>query len=209
MSDLTFPQVGDLPDSAFFSSLVARGRSSIVSGLALTADFSVPDVTVQPGFAVIATGSETTQHPNITPSETLQETAKVVDLDAKTVGLSANAVNHLFIDANTGADDDPQIIVNTTNSRPADGLKIGEVDTGSNTTTEQFNLLTDSGVLSFPTQAAADSEAGQGRLQDGTTVFDRTTDSVRVVIGTTTVVVGKSTATLTEVALASSFVINE
>jgi hypothetical protein len=172
MSDLTFPQVGDLPDSAFFSSLVARGRSGIVSGLTLNADFAVPEVTVQPGFAVIASGSETTQHPNISPAETVQETSKVVDLDAQTVALTDNAVNSIFVDVNTGVDDAPQVIVNTTGTSPTPAsLKIGEVDTSSNTTAEQFNKIEEDGTRSFPTSAAA-SDALAG-LPSGVSVIDR------------------------------------
>jgi hypothetical protein len=172
MSDLTFPQVGDLPDSAFFSSLIARGRSGIISGLTFSVDFSVPEVTVQPGFAVVATGSETTQHPNITPSETVQETSKVVDLDAQTEPLTNNAVNSIFLDANVGSDDDPQIVPNTTGTPPtAESFKIGEVDTSGNTTAEQFNRLEEDGTLSFPTSAAA-SDALAG-LPSGVAVIDR------------------------------------
>jgi hypothetical protein len=174
MSDLVFPQVGDLPDASFFSSLIARNRSGIISGLTLNADFTVPEVTVQSGVAVIATGSETTQHPNISPAETVQNTSKIVDLDAKTVGLSGNSVNSVFIDANTGSDDDPQVITNTTGSRQSDSLKIGEVDTAANSIEEQWNLITESGVLSFPSEDAADEQSAL--LRAGTIVFDRATN---------------------------------
>lgn len=174
MSDLVFPQVGDLPDAAFFSAQIARNRSGIISGLTLSVDFTVPEVTVQSGVAVIATGAETTQHPNISPAETVTNTSKVVDLDAQTVGLTDTAVNSIFVDANTGSDDAPQIVVNTTDTEPADGFKIGEIDTSADTVAEQWNLIADSGVLTFPSQSAADSESS--RLRDGTIVFDRATD---------------------------------
>lgn len=175
MSDLTFPQVGDLPDSAFFSALIARNRSGIVSGLTLSVDFTVPEVTVQPGFAVITTGSETTEHPNIVPSETVQATSKVVDLDAQTESLTNSAVNSVFVDANTGNDDAPQVVTNTTGSRPADAVKIGEVDTSTNAVEEQWNLLTDSGGLTFPSQSAADAQSTF--LREGTIVYARDSDT--------------------------------
>jgi hypothetical protein len=172
MSDRIFPQVGDLPDSAFFSSLIARGRSGIVSGLTLNADFSVPEVTIQPGVAVIDTGSETTQHPNVTPAETVQETAKVADIDAKTEPLPNNAVSSIFLDANVGSDDNPQVVANTSGTKPTpESFKIGEVDTSANTTAEQFNKIEEDGTRSFPTSvAASDALAG---LPSGVSVIDR------------------------------------
>jgi hypothetical protein len=183
MSDLTFPQVGDLPDSAFFGSLIARGRSGIISGLNFSVDFSVPEVTVQPGFAVVDTGSETTQHPNITPAVTVQETSKVVDLDAQTVALTDNAVNDIFVDVNVGVGDDPQVIPDTTDTKPApESFKIGEIDTAANTSREQWRLFTDDGTPTFPDTAAIESEDANGRLQVGTTAFERETETKLLIV---------------------------
>jgi|APHM01.1.fsa_nt_gi hypothetical protein len=173
MSDVVFPQVGDLPDSAFFSALIARKRSGIISGLTLNADFTVPEVTVQPGFAVVASGSETTQHPNITPAETIQATSKVVDLDAQTEPLTDNAVNSILINANISSDDDPQVIVNTTENRQNASVKIGEVDTSANTVEEQWNLIS-GGVLTFPSRSAADKQSDF--LREGEIVYARDSD---------------------------------
>lgn len=172
MTDNVFPQVGDLPDAAFFSALIAAEVSGIISGLSLTPDFAVPEVTIQSGVAVITTGGETTQHPNIQPAETVQETSKIVDLDARTVALTDNAVNSIFVDVNVGTDDDPQVIATTTDTPPTpESLKIGEVDTSTNTTADQFNKLEADGVLSFPTATAASDALSS--LPNGVVVLDR------------------------------------
>jgi hypothetical protein len=175
MSDIVFPQAGDAPDAALFAALAARGTSGIVSGLSLNVDFSISEVTVQPGVAVIATGPETTQHPNIQPAETVQATTKVVDLDSTTVGLTANAVNSVFVDANLNANDDPKVVTNTTASRPSSGVKIGEVDAGSNTVSEGWNRIADDGTLTFPDEQSADDQSAL--LQEGTILYARDDDS--------------------------------
>jgi hypothetical protein len=172
MSDLVFPQVGDLPDAAFFSSLIGRGTSGVISGLSFSADFTVPEVTVAAGKAIIATGTETTQHPNITPAKTVRDTAKIVDIDAQTVGLASGAVNSVLLDANTGADDAGAVITNTTGNRPPETVKIGEIDTtaGSTAVSEGWNRIAN-GVLTFPDRAAAEEQSDF--LREGTIVFDR------------------------------------
>jgi hypothetical protein len=184
MSDITFPQVGDKPDSAFFSAIAARGRSGIISGLTFNVDFSVLEVTVQSGFAVIDTGSETTKHPKITPAKTVQKTAKVVDTDAQTEPLSNNAVNSIFLDANVGVDDDPQIVANATGTPPtAESFKIGEINTSANTTSEGWNRIADDGTLTFPDEQAATEQSA--KLQEGTIIYDRETDTHLIVTDST------------------------
>jgi hypothetical protein len=173
MVRLTFPQPGDLPDAAYFSSLIGRKQSAIVSGLGLNPDFSVPETTVNAGKAVIDRGDMTTSHPDISPAETVRDAAAVVEIDAQTIGLTSNAINHIYLDANVGVDDSAVAVANTTNSAPSpESFKIGELDTSNNTFTERWNLLLgDGSELSFPDEAAADEQSA--KLRSGTIVFVR------------------------------------
>lgn len=182
MTDLVFPQPGDLPDAAYFAFQSGRGVSGIVSGLILFPDYTEPAVTVGGGKAVVNRGSMTTDHPNITPVETVRDAVAVAEIDETTVDLDINAVNHLFFDAAVDTDDSPAIIVKATDDKPTTAsFKIGEVDTQSNTAREQWNLISDSGTLTYPDEQAIDSEDGQNRLSSGTLVFDRTASRLFVI----------------------------
>jgi len=172
MVDLTFPQAGDLPDAAYFAFLAGRGRSGIISGLTLTPDFTVPEVTVAPGKAIIDRGDMTTAHPNIDPSETVSDAVAVVEIDAQTRSLTLDAVNEIFLDATTTNDDSATVVATTSGSPPTgESLKIGEVDTSTDTASEQWNKIEDDGSLSFPdSEAVFDTLAS---LPDGIGGIDR------------------------------------
>jgi hypothetical protein len=175
MVDLSFPQTGDLADFAHFATLRGTGRSAVINGLTFSVDFSVPEVTVAAGKALINRPQAQTTHPQISPAETVTDAAIVVEPDQKTVALTSGQVNHVYLKANVSADDAPQIQANTNGNKPtAASLKIGEVDTGSNTSAEQFNKLEADGTLSFPTATAANDALS--RLPDGVTVIDRGND---------------------------------
>jgi Zn-dependent metalloprotease len=172
MADLTFPQPADLPDAAYFAFQSGRGRSGIISGLQLTPDFSVPEVTIAAGKAIIDRGNMQTVHPNIQPSETVRDAVAVVQIDPQTKSLNSSSINSIFLVANVANDDSATVTVNTTNTEPTPAsVKIGEIDTSSNTVEEQWNLITNSATLSFPSESAADSEST--RLREGTIVYDR------------------------------------
>jgi hypothetical protein len=176
MVELTFPQPGDLPDAAYFAFATGRARSGIISGLTFTADFTVPEVTIVPGKAVIDRGDMTTSHPNINPEETVSDAVAVIEIESQTVTLTSGTLNHIFLDANVGADDSGTVIANTTGSKPTvASLKIGEVDTSGNTVSEGWNRIADDGTLTFPDQDAATEESA--RLQEGTIVYERATDT--------------------------------
>lgn len=184
MTELTFPQPGDLPDAAYFAFATGRGRSGIISGLTLAAEFSIPEVTVDPGKAVIDRGDMTTVHPNINPPDTVSDAVAVVEIESQTVGLNPDALNHIFLDANTDQDDSGVVVSNTTGSKPTpESVKIGEVDTATDTVSEQWNLITDDGTLSYPNADAANTSLQS--LSTGVTVIDRSngvriTDSISV-----------------------------
>jgi hypothetical protein len=113
-----------------------------------------------------------TAHPNITPQETVSDALAVVEINAQTVGLAAGGVNHIFLDANVANDDSGTVVANTTNAKPTQAsVKIGEVNTSQDTVAEGWNRITDSGVLTFPDESAADEQSV--KLQEGTIVYAR------------------------------------
>jgi len=173
---LTFPQPGDLPDAAYFAFVSGRGRSGIISGLTFAADFAVPEVTVDPGKAVIDRGDMTTSHPNINPAETVSDAVVVVEIESQTVALASGSLNHIFLDAGVANDDSGGIVANTTGSKPTTAsLKIGEVDTSSNSVSEGWNRIADDGTLTYPDSDAATDASS--RLQEGTIVYERASDT--------------------------------
>lgn len=176
MVRLTFPQPGDLPDAAFFAFANGRARSGIISGLTFAADFSTPEVAVDPGKAIINRGDMTTTHPNIDPAETVSDAVAVVEIESQTVTLASGSLNHILLDAGVGNDDSGTVVSNTTGSKPTTAsLKIGEVDAGNNTVSDQWNLIADDGTLTYPdTDAATDAS---GRLREGTIVYERATNT--------------------------------
>jgi len=173
---LTFPQPGDLPDAAYFAFVSGRGRSGIISGLTFSADFTIPEVTIAPGKAIINRGDMTTAHPNIDPAETVSDAVAVVEIESQTVALASGTLNHIFLDAGIANDDSGGVIANTTGTKPTtESLKIGEVDTSANSVSEGWNRIADDGMLTFPDSDAA-SDASS-RLQEGTIVYERANDT--------------------------------
>ena len=183
MVDVTIPQHGDLPDAAIWAFLAgAPPTSQIVSGLGLDPDFTVPEVTVAGGKAIVDRGTMTTAHPNIDPPETYADAVAAVQIDAQTVALDAGAVNHIFLDANVANDDSGTVVANTTGNLPSPAsFKIGEVNTTDDSASEQWRLVSDDGTLTFPNEAAIDAEDAAGRIQEGTDVYDRAENAKYVI----------------------------
>jgi hypothetical protein len=176
MVELTFPQPGDLPDAAYFAFATGRARSGIINGLTFAADFTVPEVTVDPGKAVIDRGDMTTVHPNINPAETVSDAVAVVEIESQTVALASGTLSHIFLDANVANDDSGTVVANTTGAKPTPAsLKIGEIDTSNDTTSEGWNRIADDGTLTFPDSGAATDASS--RLQEGTIVYERASDT--------------------------------
>jgi len=176
MTELTFPQHGDLPDASYWAFAAGTPPTScIVSGLALTPDYAVPDVDVAGGKAVINRGEMDTADPRIDPPESLQDSVAVVQVESQTVALDDGATNHLWLQANVASDDSPQVVANTTGTAPTTAsVKIGEVDTAADTASGQWRLVAPDGTLTFPSKTAA--SAATGELADGTVVYDRDGD---------------------------------
>jgi len=176
MVELTFPQPGDLPDAAYFAFATGRARSGIINGLTFAADFTVPEVTVDPGKAVIDRGDMTTVHPNINPAETVSDAVAVVEIESQTVALASGTLNHIFLDANVSNDDSGTVVANTTGAKPTTAsLKIGEIDTSANSVSEGWNRIADDGTLTYPDSTAATDASS--RLQEGTIVYERANDT--------------------------------
>jgi hypothetical protein len=174
MSRLTFPQSGDRPESAFFAALAGRGRSGIIAGLGFSVDFSVPEVTVSSGTAVIERGAVDTADPSISPVETITDASVIVQIDAQTASLTAGTLNHIFLEARPDVDDSGTVVPDTNSARPPASLKIGEIDTSSNTVSEGWNRISDSGVLTFPDEQAADDQSSF--LDEGAILYARDSD---------------------------------
>jgi len=133
-------------------------------------------VAVDPGKAVIDRGDMTTSHPNIDPAETVSDAVAVVEIESQTVALASGSLNHVFLDAGIANDDSGGIITNTTGTKPTtESLKIGEVDTSADTTSEGWNRIADDGTLTFPDSDAATDASS--RLQEGTIVYERANDT--------------------------------
>jgi hypothetical protein len=177
MPDFSFPQTGDVPEFSYFGSLRGTGVSGVVNGFEFTVDFTIPELTVAEGKALINRAQTQTTHPNITPPDNPTDVAIVVELNQKTVSLTGGQLNHIFIQAGVNADDVPQVNANTTDDKPtAASVKIGEVNTAADTVTDGWNRLIKSGV-SFPDERAARREAEQSRLRPGTIIFARDVDT--------------------------------
>lgn len=185
-SDVTFFQHGDEPDAARFALALGVGTPTagpevggfMVRGFELTPDLSALTLDIAEGSAVIYRQNYTTASPNIDPNETHYWTAHPIEMDGVTeFDLTDNDVNHVFIDADTSTRNNPRTEVNTTGTPPSsESFKVGEIDTNESTqsaaTSQQWNLVTRDGTLTYPSQAAASEMASNG-LPNGTAVYDR------------------------------------
>lgn len=143
MADFVFPEDGgtgatdgDFNDAANFGSLAqATGlKDYVVQGLNFTLNAGTPSLDISEGKAVVTANSVTANQ----SGETRDGIAFVADMDARTgIGLTDGDVNHVFLQVDLSTDDTINIIVNTTNSAPAQPyVKLGTVDTTNDTTTE-------------------------------------------------------------------------
>jgi hypothetical protein len=177
MADYTLIQSGDADAAENVGALAGTTPvNHIVDGLALlNYDPTAPSVNVGAGKTahVLETATaEWTEDDGSQQSEPRDQVQVVAHLDSQTVGLDDGAVNHLFVGPNWSTDDAPQLVANTTGDAPATAaVKIGEVDTATDTTSEQWRLIAADGTLTFPDKAAASSAASD--LPNGTAVYGR------------------------------------
>jgi hypothetical protein len=177
MADYTLIQSGDADAAENVGALAGTTPvNHIVDGLALSNyDAATPAIDVGSGKTahVLETATaEWTVDDGTQQSEPRDQVQVVAHLDSQTVGLDDGAVNHLFVGPNWSTDDAPQLVANTTGDAPATAaVKIGEVDTATDTTSGQWRLIAADGTLTFPDKTAASSAASS--LPDGTLVFAR------------------------------------
>lgn len=171
---LIFPQHGDEGDAAFFAFLAGTGirTSAVVSGLGITADFSTDTCTVGRGKALIVEETMTTVATNVDPPKTVDEPVRAIQLPETTgISLDTNAQNTVYLDPRLNTSDSPTVSVNP--STIDDKLKIAEVDTTSETVSDQWFLLSTDGNLTFPDKNAINWVEQNMQLDTGTTLFDR------------------------------------
>lgn len=185
MTRYTLIQSGDFNAAENIGSLAGDiQREGIVSGLGLSAfDPSVPEIDVAAGKTVHVIDSQTaeaTLDDGTTVSEQRDQVQLISHVDPQTVGLTDNAINELYLTPQPAVDDSPNVVATTTGDPTPDALKIGEVDTATDTVSERWNLIRADGTLSYP-----DADAAGAVLQSlpaGVTVIDRSND-VRITDG--------------------------
>lgn len=130
-----FPQSGDRDDAANFGQLVGRHNATdyVETGLDLTPDYGVPEVTVGAGLAFISAPVETAS----STGEDRLRVGYAIQLPETTLGLPDDTTVSVFVEPDLGTDDNATIEVYTDESNATQSaLKIGEVDTTSDTMSE-------------------------------------------------------------------------
>lgn len=192
VNDYTFPQdhgtnaypnqEGDPNDAANFGSLIGatQSLSVIVRGLGFSdVDYNNLTFDVNAGKAYLVGDGITAA----TSGESRERVGMVNGIEKRTgLDLTADSMNYIYAATDPDTNDAPYIEVNTTDSSPTNpSVKIGEIDTTNNTFSDQWNLLSDGGALTFPSEEAIDSEDSSGRFSEGTNVYDRKTNQQYVI----------------------------
>jgi len=178
MARYTLIQSGDFNAAENIGALAGdTQREGIVSGLNFSAFApSVPEIDVAAGKTAHIIDSQTaeaTADDGTTITEQRDQVRLICHVDAQTVGLTDAAVNELYLTPQPDIDDSPAVVATTSGDPTTDALKIGEVDTNANTVSEQWNLITEDGTLSYPDADAANSELQS--LPTGVSVINRAT----------------------------------
>jgi hypothetical protein len=176
MARYTLIQSGDFNAAENVGALAGDiKREGIVDGLELSnLDTAAPSIDVAAGKTVHIVSTqvaEATLDDGTTVAEQRDQVQLVAHVDSQTVSLTEDTTNELFLDPRVDTDDSPRVEVVTTGTPSSNAVKIGSVDTGTDTVSSQWNLINPDGTLSFPDQEAA--TASLTTLPDGTTVLDR------------------------------------
>jgi len=174
VNDYTYPQDGDDNNAEAFAQML--GHEILVDyvrrGLDFTPDYATPELSVSDGLAVVSKSQGTLA----TTGETVYDVGYDVQLSAQTVSLATDAVNYIYVDPQLNTDDSGQIVAETdTAQAPANGLRIGTVDTANDTSNETNRLI-----------SARSLELVSGIQFDDSTssiTYDDASDSVRVDAG--------------------------
>lgn len=177
---------GDPNDAANFGSLVGAVRpiSVIVRGLTFSnVDYTNLTFDVDAGkFYVVGDGITAG-----TSNTKRDEVGFVNGYSGNTgFGLTGGDINHVFISFDPATNDSPSVTVNTTGTKPDDpNVKIGEINTTEDSNTEQWNLVTVDGTITYPNNfAIADSSS---HLPNGTSVFNRANERKYKIVNNTAI----------------------
>jgi len=174
----------DFGDAAHFGALAHTGPEGILTGCGVVAtDFTVPDVTIGGGLVrIIDTSVNSRDHSGDgTADTTWPEVVQVYRITQTTVALTDAAVNELYVQGDQSSPDNATVVATTGGTVPSGPtLKIGEVDTSNDTISEQWWLLSDSGIATFPDDVAAQSVT----VAEGTQVYDRANNTLLIEDGT-------------------------
>jgi len=179
MSDYTLIQSGDPNAAENVGALAGRPSSGdrLLEGLDVTAiDYSTPTVDIAGGktaHLLETATAEWTDDSGGQHAETVHQVLVICHLDPQTgISLTADAVNHVYVDPQWDTDDSPQIVVNTTGTSPSPtALKVHEIDTGAHRTREQWYLERADGTLTFPDGDAVQTVFSE--ISDGVQLYDR------------------------------------
>ncbi|AFH21853.1 hypothetical protein OSG_eHP11_00030 [environmental Halophage eHP-11] len=165
--------------SAGYETLPRPDTAAIIGGCDLTPDFGVPDVDLGAGIVQVPNSGISVQSSDQTSFDTaLPEDgyqAIIIPSSVTGLGLDASAVNEIYLFHDETSQDSVTIRHGSSVSTPSKpSIKIGEVDTSNNTTSEQWRLAR-GGELTFPDESAIDSAITAG-LDAHRTIVDRATD---------------------------------
>jgi hypothetical protein len=155
---------GDPNDAADFASayhVLSYGQSFVASGLGFTYDAGGPTLDVASGKALITDSTATATQ----SGSSRVGVAYIIEADPRLgIALTDSATNHVYLVLDLSSPDSFSVVTNTTGSTPVTGpaLKIGTVDTGTDTVTELNRKPLDGveGLLADPqTPASHGNEA--------------------------------------------------
>lgn len=178
-----FPQTGDNDDAENFAQMIGQHvlADYVETGMNFTVDYSVPEVTISTGLCFIRIGSDTAS----STGETRLSPNHAVQVEQATISLADSATNHIFVEPDFQTDDNAiySSYTDPTNA-PSDVLKIGEIDTSNDTSTQE-NRAPDANFADIDftgdITVGDTSELFFGDGQDLTTRYDTNNDWVEFV----------------------------
>lgn len=167
--------------ASYWHSITHAGRpvGCIVSGLELTNyNSSTPTIDVTGGKAVLTRPSGKNEQ-----GEDIEGQSIPIQADSRqNISLTDNAVNEIYVQIVESGLNNVKI-ESTVGSEPTNiSLKIGEVNTNIDIVSTQWNLLTEDGMLSYPSRSVVDEISSS--LTEGTSVYNRGSSTVFNIIDT-------------------------
>lgn len=164
MSDYVFPQFNDYDDPQNFAFHLGQSNLGdfVEYGLSLTADHVAETFDLSEGKAYV----EQTEAVGDASGETRHRLVYGVHVDAiaDVAFATTTGVNYVWLDANVGAQDSPDIVVETNDAAPSDAsLKLGEIDAGADSAAVEMNR--EPTPTFGPTTFAGDVDVGANVLQ--------------------------------------------